>query len=563
MTGNGTDSFPGSVLGGYEGTALLVDHDGLRASSPRAFYYADLVKAGQMDSVLDLAGRTLKSGSLETVNVMVHRNDDRITLTMTGVPHRDSGHVLILIEDRTFETNMRNTLIESRQRYKDLVDVSGNFAFEINDGGSFSFVSPAGGLGRAASDFLGRRPSDFAVSGDSRERQGIDRLFQGLSNDPNNEVWVRRADNKLTCVAVFSRPIRDEHGVWTGSRGVCREVTEERHRQDQLVAARQREQLFNRIVAAIRDEVEPASMLTAAAGAMVTATASVGCQVLRQPAAKEGVTPKLEVVAHYGGTPPDGMREISEANLADKIEEYHLEEFTALLIPTSYRQMVNGQVVLWRDPEAGQLSEADRALLGSVTQSLGIIVDQINTQDKIVRMARTDRLTGLLNRRAFFEEDLPRRVQRLHFAGGFASMLHVDLTNLKSVNDIRGHRIGDAALLRMRDLLLKYSRPSDSVARVDGDEFVMWMDGLNADQAVNRAETLLNHASEELKPFSADAEMPLGVSVGVAHFNPADGESLEDFIARADKALIYSKRSSAEGITVAPPPVREAANTGS
>lgn len=558
---NGLEVFSDTLLSDYDGCVILVRGGVVAKASPRGQFFADHVMAGKMDSLLDVASRTLRHGTIESVNVMIDRDDTRVSLHLTGIPHPPTDSALVLIEDRTFEANMRRTLIESRERYKDLVEVSGNFAFEIGTDGVFTFVSPAGGLGRAATDFLGRRPSDFATTGKSAQRQGIDRLFQGQSTDSSNEVWLRRADNRTICVAVFVRPIRDESGAWTGARGVCREMTHERDQRDQLVAARNREQLFNRIVSAIREEVEPAAMLNAAAHAMARATHALGCLVIRKSTDDDDGGPTLEVVAEYGASAPPGMNDIALAGLVEKAEEYHLDDFVALMIPTSYRQMLNGQVILWRDPDLPPLSEEDRLSLEGVIQSLGIIIDQINTQNKLVRLDRTDRLTGLLNRRAFFEEDLPRRVKRLEVSGSFASLLYVDVNNLKAVNDIRGHRVGDAALLCMRDLLLTHSRPSDSLARIDGDEFAMWMDGLSAEQAMHRAKVLVSKTMEELKPFSADETIPLGVSVGIAFYDPDTGEALKDFIARADQALIHSKNQGMEPISVAPLPPAMVAET--
>ncbi len=96
-------------------------------------------------------------------------------------------------------------------------------------------------------------------------------------------------------------------------------------------------------------------------------------------------------------------------------------------------------------------------------------------------------MTGLLNRRAFYEEELPRRISRLERSGQTSAMFYVDMDNFKRVNDVHGHQAGDDAILYLRDMMLNFSRPGDLVARLGGDEFAMWLDGIDEETTKKRA----------------------------------------------------------------------------
>jgi diguanylate cyclase (GGDEF)-like protein len=148
---------------------------------------------------------------------------------------------------------------------------------------------------------------------------------------------------------------------------------------------------------------------------------------------------------------------------------------------------------------------------------------------------------------------MPRRLRRLEHAQGCAALYYVDLDNFKAVNDRHGHQRGDEALVAVRDLLLEHSRPGDMIARIGGDEFVMWLDGIDADVAESRARRLIE-ASERLHLFSEGAEHPLGISVGVAVHDPATGETLDELLARADVAMYSVKRRGKGGFEMARPP---------
>jgi diguanylate cyclase (GGDEF)-like protein len=188
-----------------------------------------------------------------------------------------------------------------------------------------------------------------------------------------------------------------------------------------------------------------------------------------------------------------------------------------------------------------------------------VILDHEAIQREMARQARTDPLTGLLNRRAFLDE-LARRIERLDREALPGTLIFVDLDHFKALNDEAGHDAGDAALIAAAALLRDTVRPADLVARLGGDEFALWLDGADSYTAAERAESL-RLAVPALTP--AHATVRLGASIGIAtrwpHPDDAGdgegaglGEGIDSLIHRADQAMYAAKRAGRGRWRVAP-----------
>jgi diguanylate cyclase (GGDEF)-like protein len=101
-----------------------------------------------------------------------------------------------------------------------------------------------------------------------------------------------------------------------------------------------------------------------------------------------------------------------------------------------------------------------------------------------------------------------------HLPRGLASLL-IDLDGLKSINDDHGHEAGDAALLLVSDVLRDATRPQDVVVRLGGDEFLVVLPGLGADQAVLVGERIVEQIASS-RPADPWSSLRLTASVGVA-----------------------------------------------
>jgi len=447
----------------------------------------------------------------------------------------DDGY-LLFAKDSSLEHNLRAALMDSRQRFKDLVEISSDFAWEVGSDGRFIFVSQRGAVGYEPDDLIQKHSEDIVLKRDKKRSLNP---FLSKTKLEREEVWVVRPDGKPACLMVSCLPLFDEDNNWVGARGVCRDITDERERDAALARAYHRDQLLAYIVKTIRDEVEPSNMLTAAANATARALSANGCQIFRRKPDSGMI-----VDSAFGDVP----EEISDLfgkleNLAEnEVGMYECDNWLAVYSATRYRRNINGAICLWRERKRCIWNDDDKILAIDVANQLGIANEQISGHERIVELSRTDALTGLLNRRAFFEEELPRHIDRLQYNKASAALIYVDLDHFKQVNDVFGHQKGDDVLIMLRDFLLKQVRPGDVVARLGGDEFALWLDDISEETANKRCEGLIRQ-STFLKEHSGSKDHPLGVSLGLALYNPEENEDVESLISRADAAMYEAKRA--------------------
>jgi diguanylate cyclase (GGDEF)-like protein len=182
-------------------------------------------------------------------------------------------------------------------------------------------------------------------------------------------------------------------------------------------------------------------------------------------------------------------------------------------------------VVLVTDSVRSELAEANRRLA--------------EASEQLTRAARTDALTGLLNRHAF--NDLCADPTGLAPAGSVAV---IDMNDLKPLNDRLGHAAGDAALRTIARALQARSRLGDPVFRLGGDEFAMILPGVATDEMTRRM--------EEVDRALAGARLPgiaLPVDVGIAWGVSAYRDrSIAEAVERADTAMYRCKQERKGGL---------------
>ncbi len=171
-----------------------------------------------------------------------------------------------------------------------------------------------------------------------------------------------------------------------------------------------------------------------------------------------------------------------------------------------------------------ELREATRALARHV--------------ERLQFIAHHDPLTGLPNR-VMFEQRAEQILSRTRRHGGCAALLFIDLDGFKTVNDQRGHSVGDELLRTVAARLSQNIRKEDVAARIGGDEFCVVLDTMRDEQAVEAAS---RHLTDILKSGHALAGTGPGVtaSVGIACF-PRDGDDVATLLKHADVDMYRAK----------------------
>lgn len=150
-------------------------------------------------------------------------------------------------------------------------------------------------------------------------------------------------------------------------------------------------------------------------------------------------------------------------------------------------------------------------------------------------LAITDSLTGVYNRRYFFDV-LLREIKRVEESGGKLSVILFDLDFFKAVNDSFGHDVGDKVLVEVTQAVQALIRREDVLARFGGDEFAI----LSLGTGVFEAASVARRVEEAIRALGKRYGVVLGASFGVAEYIPREG--VEAFLRRADTLLYQEKQ---------------------
>jgi len=190
---------------------------------------------------------------------------------------------------------------------------------------------------------------------------------------------------------------------------------------------------------------------------------------------------------------------------------------------------------------------AGTLLFASMAAAIGVmalrlrreVAERRAAQAELERMALTDPLTGLDNRRSFFAH-LERELSRAERGSPFPGLILLDLDRFKRLNDTYGHPAGDAALVAVANCLHDLVRPSDVAARVGGEEFAILISNSAADALPQIAERTRAQI-EELAFIWGGEEVPIRASLGIARAR--EGETEAKLYERADNALLRAKET--------------------
>jgi len=425
---------------------------------------------------------------------------------------------------------LQAALLDSRQRWQELVALACDLAFELDAAGRFVVVTPETVLGWPAGGLVGTAAEALLAAAEALD--GAESPFRPLRR-AGRRVWLRQADGSPVCVDLVCRPLMGPAEVVTGWRGVGRNVTRQAQDDAALAAALRRADVLDHILRQMRREVLAPRMMATTLSALVAALGADGAAVV--DAGGDGAA------RHQVGKP---------LNLAASGAGFNHRMLKCAL---QGRRGAGASLVLWRSAGGRDWDTEDRHVAESATAIVGVILDHEAIQLEMGRQARTDPLTGLLNRRAFMEE-LARRVERLSRDELPGTLIYVDLDRFKSINDAWGHEVGDVALCIVAATLRNATRPADLVARLGGDEFAMWLDGADQLTAAERAEALRLDVNHALVVDTPGSTVRLTLSIGIACRRGGSEEEIGALVHRADLAMYQVKQAGRGHWRVAPDP---------
>lgn len=199
--------------------------------------------------------------------------------------------------------------------------------------------------------------------------------------------------------------------------------------------------------------------------------------------------------------------------------------------------------------EADAFAPEDIQTLTVIARQAAEVIRSAQLLEETRRLAITDSLTGLFNRR-HFNQQLEENVGRAQRYEETLALVFVDLDHFKEVNDRFGHHAGDRCLQALSNTLRESVRDSDQIARIGGEEFAVLLIRADRQLALSIAQRLHERIDNLILEEDPPLPVNLTASLGVAFF-PDDGDDPKSLMRAADRALYTAKRLGRNRVALA------------
>ncbi|TMU87222.1 GGDEF domain-containing protein [Bacillus sp. BHET2] len=245
-------------------------------------------------------------------------------------------------------------------------------------------------------------------------------------------------------------------------------------------------------------------------------------------------------------------RVISKVNVPAVLEKYYIEQFisfqngdafgvdtlegSTFTVPISCGSH-NGRFVIWSKQEEIDLSFMDSFLPAFIEQFTAFAV-QKGELEKLQMSAMQDHLTNMFNRKYFLE-----KANEVYVESEPVSLLLIDIDHFKNINDTYGHIIGDQAITFAAALIKKVFDDVGIVGRFGGEEFIVFMENTNQQQALGWSNLILDVFRQEAMQLENGTAIYLTISIGFSSSKPLSFITIDDMIQMADEQLYKAKKN--------------------
>lgn len=460
------------------------------------------------------------------------------------------SHIVIIQEDITEQKEFELKLMESEQRFRDVVEAAGEYIWEINHRGKFTYISEQvlDVMGYLPGELEGKSPFDFMEFDEADSvKEKIEQQVESAGTFKDIIAECKGRDGRPIWIRFNGKPIYDQENRLTGYRGTGLDITQQRLAEKRLAKANLRnrtmlESIRDSFYSLDRNGTFIYANKTAAAFAKTPTGELIGQNirdVLYDDYWQDAIDRMLET---FDSHEPVSF-EFFNVNEASWLEfrAYASEESISIFFQDiTDRKMIQRQL----EDQMAQLNEANVQL-----DMQKMELEEANV--RLQNLASTDGLTGLKNHKTF-QEFLQSKFETAKVGGSSLAVVLMDVDKFKTYNDSFGHPAGDEVLKGVAQALARTVTEPHLVARYGGEEFVMVLVGVSEEEAV----AIADEARMEIE----DRDWPhreITASFGVCLLSP-DITSRAEMIERADQALYVSKEGGRNQVSLWTPEVMAA-----
>jgi len=433
---------------------------------------------------------------------------------------------------------------QDRERWAELLLHTADMVFETDASARFTFVAPEVVLGWPKTALI-HQPADKLLAATDGNAAGD--IFFPPAELRRRRVWLKCANSSVACVLIHVAPLKTANGELVGARGFGINLVEDEAASARMAAELRRNDVLEYILASVRERISLSHMLQAAVealakaldaeGAAMIATHGVSRTARSQAGLRHLVGTRAEPVVKEGLALLDSIP--NTAPLAAVAKDGR--PLLLALCPTG--GAAPAVLLAWRAPYAAPFDADDQALLFATGPILGMLEELDAARRKINRQARNDSFTGVLNRDAFLEE-VGRRIERLERDRLPGTMLLMDIDHFRTLVARRGETVGNDVLHAVVALLRAVFRPTDLLARLEGDVFAAWLDGADELAVAERAETLRRQIPQVLAELCDTENGEITLSTSIATRWPGVCEDGAALLSRAESTMAELKRTA-------------------
>lgn len=470
------------------------------------------------------------------------------------------------ISDITERRMIQERLRESEALYRSIINASPDTIAITDLLGNIRYASPIAlqmfGYDSPI-DLDNRTLMEFLVP-EERKRavQNLGKLAQG-EKMAVDEYRAFRKDGTIFHFEVNGEVLRQEDGQPYGFVFVLRDVSVRKEMEAGQHQRMQELEALRETMNDISSELELSRVLTAIVRRVLALLGAGECEV----ALVDQDSRKLRIVVSYnrdkdytGLEMEDGegiMGRATQTRRTVIIEDYATWEGrspqfepvhrTVICVPLLYNQELLGAISVGADPDLKKFDLRDIRMIEMFSQQAAIAIHNARLFSEVQRLAVTDALTGIYNRRAFFDRARQEYNRSVRY-GHRISVIMLDVDHFKVINDRFGHAAGDEALRTIANLCTSNLRACDILGRYGGEEFTI----LVPETPLNGALSIAQRLCDQIAAISISSErgvIRVTASIGVAEMCE-ETSGLDELIDRADQALYRAKQSGRNRVAI-------------